>query len=131
MTGSAQDAGADVALMRSPYHRAPYNMRDKVMQIENNYDRAVYNGDIGFVAEVAYPRSRWDFAMPAEGAGFPVHCAHRSASDDLEGETCRHLTFGAARCRRRRLCSAEMPSGGVPWPDGGLTEAQYRRRMRL
>lgn len=25
---------------------------DKVMQIENNYDRDVYNGDIGFVAEV-------------------------------------------------------------------------------
>jgi exodeoxyribonuclease V alpha subunit len=25
---------------------------DKVMQIENNYDREVYNGDIGFVAEI-------------------------------------------------------------------------------
>ena len=26
--------------------------RDKVMQIENDYDKEVYNGDIGFVADV-------------------------------------------------------------------------------
>jgi exodeoxyribonuclease V alpha subunit len=26
--------------------------RDKVMQIENGYDKEVYNGDIGFVADV-------------------------------------------------------------------------------
>ena len=29
-----------------------FSVGDKVMQIENNYDREVYNGDIGFVAEI-------------------------------------------------------------------------------
>jgi exodeoxyribonuclease V alpha subunit len=29
-----------------------FSVGDKVMQIENNYDRDVYNGDIGFVAEI-------------------------------------------------------------------------------
>ena len=29
-----------------------FSIGDKVMQIENNYDREVYNGDIGFVAEI-------------------------------------------------------------------------------
>lgn len=29
-----------------------YSVGDKVMQIENNYDRDVYNGDIGFVASI-------------------------------------------------------------------------------
>jgi exodeoxyribonuclease V alpha subunit len=29
-----------------------FSVGDKVMQIENNYDRGVYNGDIGFVTEV-------------------------------------------------------------------------------
>ena len=40
---------------------------DKVMQIENNYDKEVYNGDIGFVADVE----------PEEGeltASFDVRC---------------------------------------------------------
>jgi exodeoxyribonuclease V alpha subunit len=30
-----------------------FSRGDKVMQIENDYDKAVYNGDIGYVAEVA------------------------------------------------------------------------------
>ena len=29
-----------------------FSIGDKVMQIENNYDREVYNGDIGFVAGI-------------------------------------------------------------------------------
>ena len=29
-----------------------YRVGDKVMQIENNYDRAVFNGDIGFIAKI-------------------------------------------------------------------------------
>jgi exodeoxyribonuclease V alpha subunit len=29
-----------------------FSVGDKVMQIENNYEREVYNGDIGFVAEI-------------------------------------------------------------------------------
>jgi exodeoxyribonuclease V alpha subunit len=29
-----------------------FSVGDKVMQIENNYDREVYNGDIGYVAEI-------------------------------------------------------------------------------
>ncbi len=29
-----------------------FSVDDKVMQIENNYDRAVYNGDIGFVTDI-------------------------------------------------------------------------------
>ena len=29
-----------------------FSVGDKIMQIENNYDRDVYNGDIGFVAEI-------------------------------------------------------------------------------
>ena len=29
-----------------------YSVGDKVMQIENDYDKDVYNGDIGFVAKI-------------------------------------------------------------------------------
>ncbi len=30
---------------------------DKVMQIENDYDKEVYNGDVGFVADVKPPQA--------------------------------------------------------------------------
>ena len=29
-----------------------YRIGDKVMQVENNYDREVFNGDIGFIAKI-------------------------------------------------------------------------------
>ena len=29
-----------------------FSVGDKVMQIENNYNRDVYNGDIGFVTQI-------------------------------------------------------------------------------
>ena len=47
-----------------------FSVGDKVMQIENNYDRDVYNGDIGFVTEHR-PRgggTRRDVRRPARHA---------------------------------------------------------------
>jgi exodeoxyribonuclease V alpha subunit len=32
-----------------------YGVGDKVMQIENNYDKEVYNGDIGFICSINLP----------------------------------------------------------------------------
>ena len=46
-----------------------FSIGDKVMQIENNYDREVYNGDIGFVAEI----DREEDEMVVEFDGRLVH----------------------------------------------------------
>ena len=45
-----------------------FSVGDKVMQIENNYDRDVYNGDIGFVAEI----DREEEELVVEFDGRPV-----------------------------------------------------------
>jgi exodeoxyribonuclease V alpha subunit len=34
-----------------------YRINDKVMQIRNNYDKDIYNGDIGRIAEIDYVRN--------------------------------------------------------------------------
>jgi exodeoxyribonuclease V alpha subunit len=46
-----------------------FSIDDKVMQIENNYDREVYNGDIGFVAGI----DRDEDELIAEFDGRRVH----------------------------------------------------------
>jgi len=46
-----------------------FSIGDKVMQIENNYDRDVYNGDIGFVADI----DREEDELVAEFDGRTVH----------------------------------------------------------
>src|SRR5262249_19949068 len=34
-----------------------YRVGDKVMQVENNYDREVFNGDIGFITKIDHEES--------------------------------------------------------------------------
>jgi len=46
-----------------------FSVGDKVMQIENNYDRDVYNGDIGFVTEI--DRKEEELAVEFDGRTVP------------------------------------------------------------
>jgi exodeoxyribonuclease V alpha subunit len=42
-----------------------YRLGDKVMQIENNYDRETFNGDIGFIAKIDHEEG--ELAIDIEG----------------------------------------------------------------
>jgi hypothetical protein len=65
---------------------------DKVMQIENDYDKEVYNGDIGFVADVE----------PEEGNSPPASTGARSPMA-LASSTpwCRHTPRASTRAKAR------------------------------
>lgn len=43
---------------------------DKVMQVINNYDKDVYNGDIGFIAEVDFDQSMMLIEFDGRGVGY-------------------------------------------------------------
>jgi exodeoxyribonuclease V alpha subunit len=48
-----------------------YSVGDKVMQIENNYDRDVYNGDIGFVAGVDLDEQELTVSFDGRSVSYP------------------------------------------------------------
>jgi exodeoxyribonuclease V alpha subunit len=48
-TGQVRQAASQPAIERFGF---TYRIGDKVMQIENNYDKEVFNGDLGFVAAI-------------------------------------------------------------------------------
>ncbi len=48
-----------------------YSMGDKVMQIQNNYDRDVYNGDIGFVVNVDQEEEELTVAFDHQTVSYP------------------------------------------------------------
>lgn len=49
LQGALNAGGSGTAVERFGF---TYRVGDKVMQIENNYDREVFNGDIGFIAKI-------------------------------------------------------------------------------
>ena len=71
--GCAQPAGENRAVVER--FGFTYRIGDKVMQVENNYDREVFNGDIGFIAKIDHEEGEVtiDYRRPSG-------CATRSAS---------------------------------------------------
>ena len=69
-----------------------FRLRDKVMQIKNNYDKAVFNGDIGRIISADTRQQRLIISFDWPGAsGFRTQIAHPAAG-------CRSLP----RCGSRR-----------------------------
>ena len=57
---------------------------DKVMQLKNDYDRNVFNGDVGVVADIDRQRGRCVCVMTTTGSGPPRMVAYEpKALDDL------------------------------------------------
>jgi exodeoxyribonuclease V alpha subunit len=48
-----------------------YSVGDKVMQIENNYDREVYNGDIGYVCAIDADEQELQVEFDGRKVGYP------------------------------------------------------------
>ena len=49
-----------------------YRIGDKVMQVENNYDREVFNGDIGFIAKVDHDEGEVTIQMDGRPVTYPL-----------------------------------------------------------
>jgi exodeoxyribonuclease V alpha subunit len=49
-----------------------YRIGDKVMQIENNYDREVFNGDIGFVSRIDHEEGEIAIAIDGRPVIYPI-----------------------------------------------------------
>jgi exodeoxyribonuclease V alpha subunit len=48
-----------------------YRVGDKVMQIENNYDREVFNGDIGFIAKIDHDEGEVTIDIDGRPVAYP------------------------------------------------------------
>jgi exodeoxyribonuclease V alpha subunit len=48
-----------------------YRIGDKVMQIENNYDREVFNGDIGFITEIDHDNGEMTIDIDGRPVVYP------------------------------------------------------------
>jgi exodeoxyribonuclease V alpha subunit len=65
------------ALLNPPHPSRPelrrgersFRLGDKVMQVRNNYDKDVYNGDVGRIAQVSNQDQALTIAFPAPGGG--------------------------------------------------------------
>ena len=69
---------------------------DKIMQIENDYDKEVYNGDTGFVADVETDAFGLQFRLSRK----PIQVSAASLCG----------------CHRHPNCSYPFVSGRGPWP---------------
>ena len=49
-----------------------YRIGDKVMQVENNYDREVFNGDIGFIAKIDHDEGEVTIQMDGRPVAYPL-----------------------------------------------------------
>ena len=87
-----------------------FSVGDKVMQIENNYDRDVYNGDIGFVAEI----DRDEDELVAEFDGRMV----RYPFGELDELVLCYATTDP------QVAGVRVPGGGHPAVDAALHDAQ-------
>jgi exodeoxyribonuclease V alpha subunit len=48
-----------------------YRIGDKVMQVENNYDREVFNGDIGFIAKIDHDEGEVTIDIDGRPVAYP------------------------------------------------------------
>ena len=48
-----------------------YRIGDKVMQVENNYDREVFNGDIGFIAKIDHDEGEVTIDIDGRAVAYP------------------------------------------------------------
>jgi hypothetical protein len=98
---------------------------DKVMQIENDYDKEVYNGDIGYIDDVdpdmGYaldpPRPLWDSLFllmePPESV---------TAADALTKLRRRLVGDDRVSFRRRVECPSRCPAREIQYAEGALIE---------
>ena len=74
---------------------------DKVMQIENDYDREVYNGDIGYIDDV----------NPADGLRLSASILRLAACIFAARPMLSSRCFSRRRRRRSRRSAASRPTG--------------------
>jgi exodeoxyribonuclease V alpha subunit len=68
LQGALNAGGSGAAVERFGF---TYRVGDKVMQIENNYDREVFNGDIGFIAKIDHDEGEVTIDIDGRAVVYP------------------------------------------------------------
>jgi exodeoxyribonuclease V alpha subunit len=114
---------------------------DKVMQIENDYDKEVYNGDIGFVSDVEPEEGELNFSFDGRSVtyGFgeldtlvPAYAAsiHKSQGSEYPAVVIPVMTQHYAMLQRNLLYTGVTAQAacGVGWAE---ESRRYRGAQRL